>query len=90
MAIYKKRWFDNIHLEFYLSIPFLDIQTRLLKQAVERLTYDICRVRIKLYKWSWEFQLYKRLDTFGELEPNLRLSQRLMSALKRPLRRGER
>lgn len=57
----KKRWHHNIYFEFYLQIPLLTIQTRLFKEVYERMTYDICRLRIKVWKWSWEFQLYKRL-----------------------------
>lgn len=60
MAIYKKKWYHNIFFELYLNIPFFSIQTRLFKEAMERMTYDICRVRIELWKWKWEFQLYKR------------------------------
>src|SRR3990167_3348430 len=84
MSVQKRRWWQNIYLEFYFDIPFLTIQTRLLREAVERMSYDICRVRIKLWKWSWDFQLYKRPDMYavGEVskKPN-----RVKSWLKRKL-----
>jgi hypothetical protein len=59
-AVRNKRWYDNIYCEFYLNIPLLTVQTRLFKEAIERRTYDICRINIKFWKWRWEFQLYKR------------------------------
>jgi hypothetical protein len=88
MAVYKRRWYHNIYFEFYLNIPLLTIQTRVMKEAIERMAYDICLVRIKLYKWSWEFKLYKTPDLWSNLEPRIGLSQRLMRAL-RQLRHGK-
>lgn len=64
MSSYKRRWWHNIFLEFYLNIPFLRIETRMFNEAMERFAYDICRVNIKLYKWSWEFKLYKKPDLY--------------------------
>ena len=60
MAAHKRKWYDNIYFQFYVRIPFFTAQTHLLTQAIERLTYDICRVRVELWKWKWEFDLYKK------------------------------
>lgn len=70
MAVKKKRWWQNIYFELYLNIPFLCIQTRLLKEAIERLTYDICRLRVEVTRphiwkmsrktYSFEFDVYRR------------------------------
>lgn len=59
-AVVKRRWYHNIYFELYLNIPLLTIQTRLFKEAYDRMVYDICRLQIKIWKWSFEFQLYKR------------------------------
>lgn len=74
MAIHRRRWWHNIHFEFYLEIPFIRVQTRLLKEAFERLVYDICRLRIEITRpqiwkvarktYKFEFDLYKRPDRY--------------------------
>lgn len=56
----KKKWYKYIYLEFYLRIPLLTVQTRLFTDAVGRRSYDICRLKIQLWKWKYEFDLYKR------------------------------
>lgn len=60
MPTLKRPWWRNIYLEFYLYLPLLTIQTRLLRDSLHRTTYDICRVKAELWKWSWEFDLYRR------------------------------
>lgn len=88
MATYKRKWWRNIYLEFYLNIPLLRIETRLFKEAFERYAYDICRVHIQLWKWSWDFKLYKRPDEYATGEVSTRCS-RAKAWLKRKLVRGE-
>lgn len=88
MATYKRRWWHSIFFEFYLSIPLLSIQTRLFKETIERMTYDICRVRVKLYRWETEFQLYKRPDGYyrNDLPNEPTKLQRLVKWLTRKRR----
>lgn len=71
MSKKNKQWYHNLHFEFYLEIPFVRIQTRLLKESFELMTYDICRLRFEITRphilrmsrktYRVEFQLYKRL-----------------------------
>lgn len=84
-AVNKKRWWQYIHFEFYLRIPFINIQTRMLTEAIERMTYDICRVRVEVWKWKWEFQLYKKPDMHSE--PSPRLAQRLALTFRKLIER---
>lgn len=66
----KRRWYHNIYLEFHIVLPFIEIGTRLFREAIERYAYDICRVRIAITRpniwkmqrktYSFEFKLYKR------------------------------
>lgn len=59
----KRQWgriWRGVFLEFYIAIPFIRIQTIMFKQACERYTYDICRLRIEIIKWKFEFQLYRK------------------------------
>lgn len=59
MAVYRTKWWRHIRFEFSIAIPFFQAHTRMFCEAFERMVYDICRVQVKLYKWHWEFQLYK-------------------------------
>ena len=60
MAVYRRKWWSYIYFEFSLRIPFIDIHTRMFSESVERTVYDICKVYIKVWKWSWQFDLYKK------------------------------
>ena len=63
MAIIKRHWYHNFGIEFYLRIPFIRVQTALLREAFEYRDreIEICRVDIDVWKWCWSFNLYKRL-----------------------------
>lgn len=55
------RWWKNVYLEFYLDTYLISFQTRLHREAFERMTYDICRLRVQIMrKKVFEFDLYKR------------------------------
>lgn len=56
----NRHWYDNIFLEFYINIPLLRIETQLLRESFHMLRFVICMVRIKLWRWEWSFQLYKK------------------------------
>lgn len=62
MAVIRKSWTKYIpYLEFHIRLPYLIFGTRLLTESYERMSYDIIRIYLKIWKWEvFEFQLYKK------------------------------
>ncbi len=55
----QNKWRKYIpHLHFYLDIPLIKIQTIMLCEAYERMVFEVCRLRIEIWKWKLEFELY--------------------------------
>ena len=46
-------------LHFYLEIPFILIHTSLFHKSYERMVYCYVMLCVKVWKWSWEFELYR-------------------------------
>lgn len=62
MGYNKKRWWHYLYFEFYLNTYLLCVETRLLYEPLNRVTYDICRLRITILRRKiFEVDLYRRL-----------------------------
>lgn len=46
-------------LRLYIEIPLIRIQTSVMSHAFERDAFDYVVLNIKIFKWSFEFNLYK-------------------------------
>lgn len=55
----KKRTFRKPYLDFVLDLGFMHLRTVLMKQAVERHSYDYIALQWKLFKWNGLLRLYK-------------------------------
>lgn len=46
------------YLHFFLDVGFFRIRTELWRRAYDNLQFNYIVLRIHLFKWSWEFELY--------------------------------
>jgi len=52
------KWMPDIRI--FLQIPLIKIDTHLLGESNERMAWEIVRIRWQIWKWSGEFDLYKK------------------------------
>ncbi|SIC59856.1 Uncharacterised protein [Mycobacteroides abscessus subsp. abscessus] len=67
---YKRRWWHDIYIEFHFDLPFVRVSTRLMRDDIMTISFDVCRVAIEVTrprifrlprkKYEWSFRLYKR------------------------------
>jgi hypothetical protein len=60
MAVKTKKLRDRVlpYLGLYIDIPLLAVKTVLFRQSFEMFTYEWVRLQIRIWKWSFEFNLY--------------------------------
>lgn len=72
-----KRWTRYLpSIEFYLKIPLISIQTRVMREAVERMSFDYLRIRVMIYKWEFSFDTYRRFDSYFNTTNDLKQPSR--------------
>lgn len=54
-----KRRFNWPFLEFYLAIPFIRIQTAVMREPHDMYAYEYIGMRVEIWKWKWQFRLYR-------------------------------
>ena len=55
----KKRYIYKPYLDVYLDIGLITFRTSVMRQAIERNTYEYIRLEWRIYKWDGGFNLYK-------------------------------
>jgi hypothetical protein len=45
-------------LHLYVEVPFILIHTSLMNRAFERQVKQYVMLRVRVWKWVWEFELY--------------------------------
>ena len=48
-------------LNLYIEIPLITVRTTIMNKSCERMVVEYVSLRISIYKWSFEFELY---DTY--------------------------
>jgi hypothetical protein len=47
------------YLEIYISIPYVTIQTELMNERQESMTFQYISLSVRVWKWHTAFRLYK-------------------------------
>lgn len=72
-----KKWTRYLpYIDFYLRIPLITIHTRVMKEAMERMTFDYLRIRVTLWKWEFSFDTYRRFDGGFYSRPDIKIPSR--------------
>lgn len=51
-------------LHLYIEIPFISIRTIIMGQSINRMTREYIMLQVKIWKWSFDFELY---DTYKRI-----------------------
>lgn len=58
----KPHWTKYLpNLGLFITLPFFSVKTVLLCESFNELTVEWTRIEIRVWKWDFEFRLYKRL-----------------------------